>query len=151
MENMQTINHEYYVSFEVAELLKEAGFDWNCKYGYIITPAGDMPTGEEGMLTEYVENVNWVVKTPTLEVAQRWLREVKGIEFDLCWHLTLDNQYKYAYAIKIKSIRKGLDKGKEIEVPSIDCLEAETCFNAFEEAQEAGVKKALELLLKKGV
>ena len=27
---MNTINHEYYVSLEVAKLLKEAGFDWKC-------------------------------------------------------------------------------------------------------------------------
>ena len=25
---METENHEYYVSLEVAKLLKEAGFDW---------------------------------------------------------------------------------------------------------------------------
>ena len=28
--DMETINHEAYVSLEVAKLLKEAGFAWEC-------------------------------------------------------------------------------------------------------------------------
>lgn len=147
---METMNHECYVSLEVAKLLKETGFDWECReYYYNFTTTGWSLSFDDNF-------VNWNswseqrISAPTLEVAQRWLREVKGIEFNLCWHLTLDNQYKYAYAIEIKSIWKGLDKGKEIEVPSMDCLEAETCFNTYEEAQEAGIKKAIEILLKEG-
>ena len=31
---METINHECYVSLEVAKLLKEAGFDWECQSYY---------------------------------------------------------------------------------------------------------------------
>ena len=150
---METVNHEYYVSLEVAKLLKEAGFNWKVRYMY----RNNNPTLCICTESPYrnVPKLNkcpmyWQYAAPTLEIAQRWLREVKGIEFDLCWHMTLDNQYKYAYAIKIKSIWKGLDKGKEIEVPSMDCLEAETCFNTFEEAQEAGIKKAVEILLKEG-
>ena len=147
---MITIDHEYFVSLEIAKLLKEAGFDWECKTYYDISLYRDEII-IEGEFHDYnFTTGNIIFSAPTLEIAQRWLREVKGIEFDLCWHITLDNQYKYAYAIKIKSIWKGLDKGKEIEVPSMDCLEAETCFNTFEEAQEAGIKKAVEILLKEG-
>ena len=31
---METANHEYYVSLEVAKLLKEAGFNWKVRYMY---------------------------------------------------------------------------------------------------------------------
>lgn len=31
---MNTINHEYYISLEVAKLLKDAGFDWECRCYY---------------------------------------------------------------------------------------------------------------------
>ena len=146
---METINHEYYVSLEVAKLLAEVGFDWKCKTYYDTSLYRDEIIIEDELRDYNFMNGSIIFSAPTLDVAQKWLREVKGIEFDLCWHMTLDNQYKYAYAIKIKSIWKGLDKGKEIEVPSMDCLEAETCFNTFEEAQEAGIKKALEFILHK--
>ena len=146
---METINHECYVSLEVVKLLKEAGFDWKCKYAYIITPDGDMPTGEEGMLIEYVENVNWLVSAPTLDVAQRWLREVKNIYVQLDMHMPSPTDYGYAYALMIKVKRKGLDKGEEIEYNSLDCLDCETSYSTYESALEAGIKKALEIILEK--
>ena len=31
---MERINHEYYVSLEVAKLLEKAGFDWEVEYIY---------------------------------------------------------------------------------------------------------------------
>ena len=31
---IETVNHEYYVSLEVAKLLAEVGFDWECKTYY---------------------------------------------------------------------------------------------------------------------
>ena len=34
---MEIVNHEYYVSLEVAKLLKEAGFDLECKTYYNIS------------------------------------------------------------------------------------------------------------------
>ena len=130
---MKTINHECYVSPEIAKLLEQVGFDWKCKYAYIVTPEGDMPTGEEGMLTDYVENVNWIVKAPTLDVAQRWLREVKGliVQIDFLRH----NKWWYL-------VLQG-ERVETLENPRVK-------FNTYEQAQEAGIKKALKIILEKG-
>lgn len=147
--------HESYISLETAKMLKEAKFDWECEYAILpTTEMGDTPYQyNQGRTNNYNDKEKYqfeIYSAPSLDVAQRWLREVKGMELDICWHINLDNQYKYAYAIKVKSIRKCLDKGKEIEVPSMDCLDAETCFDTYEEVQEAGIKKALEIILEKG-
>lgn len=153
---METVNHEYYVSPEVAELLKEAGFDWEVMSFY----TNDIT---EGCESEYelrlVKFDNWngknktwcdLVSAPTLDVAQRWLREVKGIYIGI---VALENK---------RSVTNGdgctfhYKYGK----PTFDCdIQNERCetistldnsFNTYEEAQEAGIKKALELILEKG-
>ena len=67
---METTKHEYYVSLEVAKLLKEAGFDWEVEYVYnfgkLIRSVAHPVLGNE-------------LAAPTLDVAQRWLREVKKL------------------------------------------------------------------------
>jgi hypothetical protein len=121
---------------EVAKLLKKAGFDWKCKYAYIITPAGDMPTGEEGTLTEYVENVNWLVKSPTLEVAQKWLREVKNIQI-IASPLAGSKKWTPLICKDFWLLHEDLDG---------IALTPEN-FDSYELAQESGIKKALEKIL----
>lgn len=135
---MKIINHEYYVSLEVAKLLEQAGFDWRCKYAYIVTPESDMSTGEEGMLTDYVENVNWVVKAPTLEVAQRWVREVKDI--DVYIFSTTNNKRGCVYEWGIKTFGHAL---------WVEGQPYTNQYETYEEAQEAGIKKTLEIILQK--
>ena len=113
--NMEIINHECYVSLEVAKLLKEAGFDWECREYY---PSSFMACRYE----EYAK--------PTLEVAQRWLREVMKMEVFVEPFVGF---YKYA-----------VEELKENGVYSDGRGES------YEEAQEAGIKKALEIILEKG-
>ena len=38
---METTINEYYVSLEVAKLLKEAGFDWKCRGIYVLDSEND--------------------------------------------------------------------------------------------------------------
>jgi hypothetical protein len=52
---MGVINHEYYVSLEVAKLLEKAGFDWVCRDYYY-------PSSITSQYREYAK--------PTLDVAQ---------------------------------------------------------------------------------
>lgn len=132
---MEVINHEYYVSLEVAKLLKEAGFDWECRECY---PSNFIACRYE----EYAK--------PTLEVAQRWLREVKGIYIEI---VVLENKHAVTNS-------DGWTFHYEYGKPMFDCnIQNERCetistlddsFDIYEEAQEAGIKKALELILKKG-
>ena len=105
--------HESYVSLETAKMLKEAGFDWKCFYS---------------------TNGIW---QPSLYVAQRWLREVKGI------HITVKADAasidcKYFVTIVISDTKWGnvQDENKKTIL-----------FNTYEEAQEAGIQKCLTILL----
>lgn len=128
---MVTIDHECYVDMEVAKLLKEAGFDWKCKYAYIITPAGDMPTGEDGTPIESEIDTNWLAQSPTLDTAQKWMREVKGIEVNvICVYINHIKKYRYTAFIN-EYKHEIIDEG----------------FSTYEEAQDAGIKNALEMIL----
>lgn len=96
--------HEIYVSLEIAKLLKEAGFDWECSGHWVETnkdnkdallvlpsePCLYGPNLVDDNLNMYmicVKNYNAVedeigfqfyYSAPTLAVAQKWLRETKG-------------------------------------------------------------------------
>jgi len=133
------INHECYVSLEVAKLLKQAGFDWPCNHA-ICCDCTHYPNLKEGDVLEYnylecselMEGKKpHMLLCPTLDVAQRWLREVKEIEVNtLCVYI--NNVKKYSY-----SVFEGKYNNERIEEG----------FDTFEEALEAGIKKVLEIIL----
>ena len=68
--------HEDYVSYEVAKLLKEKKFHWNCHVCY--DPRSE---SKELLVQEGISNVCYsvVYAAPTLHMAQKWLRKEKGI------------------------------------------------------------------------
>lgn len=124
---MEIANHECYVSLEVAKLLKKAGFDWDTYSAY----------NKDGLFTDKNRSIlTWndfanYYSAPTLDVAQKWLRE----KLDLI--ITIDyNYHKGTFLSKIYS------KSECLSI-LFDCL-------VYEEAQEAGIKKALEMILEKG-
>lgn len=125
---METINHEYYVSSEVANLLKEAGFDWECEHPYFNGVFDyDLYEPDNFLDTPYQ------IAAPTLDVAQRWLREVKKMYIEV--QVFSDSN--------INDVRYGVNiENSRIATP-------ELC-NTYEEAQEAGIKKVLEIILEKG-
>ena len=130
---METVNHECYVSLEVAKLLKKAGFDWACNGVFI---SEDDTQYAFIKMDAACDNNNskynpYNISTPTLDVAQRWLRE----KLDLI--ITIDyNYHKGTFLSKIYS------KSECLSI-LFDCL-------VYEEAQETGIKKALEMILEKG-
>ena len=85
---MKTMNHECYVSLEVAKLLKKAGFDWKLNsrwqdwggknpHEFILKTDllyADGPAEYDGF---------HALPSPTLDVAQRWLREVKNTHIEV--------------------------------------------------------------------
>lgn len=75
--------NEDYVSYEVAKLLKEKKFHWNCHACY--DPRGE---SKELLVQEGISNVCYsvVYAAPTLYMAQKWLREEKEIHImnDVC-------------------------------------------------------------------
>jgi hypothetical protein len=158
---MEATNHEYYVSLEVAKRLKEAEFDWKVNFFYqdgilkSVLPdelfSGDFEDVEyyyrhigiphqsldyNGGTSKFLEEYS----APTLEVAQRWLREVKAMHICVKPNEASAN-CKYFVTVIINDTKWGNvqdDNRKTI------------MFDTYEEAQEAGIKKVLEIILEKG-
>lgn len=126
-------NHEYYVSFEVAKLLKEAGFYWNCRGVYIGPKFLDVHITQVLNCTDYE-----VLKAPTLEIAQRWLREAKNLSVDTS--STRNSEWEYIIR-KINQLNHN-----DNAILALTACRFYTC----EEAQEAGIEKALEIALERG-
>lgn len=124
--------HEVRVSIETAKMLQKVGFDWDEYY------CAEYPNGK------------WHLEIP-LHIAQRWLREVKGVEIEVqryesphpvareLFETLYDKvvKRKFAYSVNV------LDENDE-------SLYDEQDFYTYESALEAGIKKALELILEKG-
>lgn len=129
------MNHEYYVSSEIAKLLKEAGFDWKCRKCYNKGVLFDMEPDE--IRTQTPQHSSYDVLAPTLEVAQRWLREIKNcsVIIDVFVHDLNKNNiyYTYNWIVYLNGDRYS----------GSDCNIA----RYYEVAQEAGIKKCLDVLL----
>lgn len=136
---MTTVNYEYFVSLEVAKLLKEAGFDWECIHYYSVNTLHEPNNGfihiykqYEALFYDHNRTKMSVYSAPTLDVAQRWLREN--------WDLIITIEYNYhenSFICKVYS--------------KAECLSILFDFSTYEEALEAGIKKALEIILEKNM
>jgi len=141
---MEIINHECYVSLEVAKLLKQAGFDWECRGYYdrrILRFNFVWNHDGKGASTQY--------SAPTLDVAQRWLREVKGylVSSVLC----INRKGKgNSFGFSIGAISEDLSDYRMIYPRSYYDEEDSKDFVKYEPALEAGIEKVLELILEKG-
>lgn len=124
---METMNHEYCVSIEVAKLLKEAGFDWEIKTFYFMGQIGETMLGD----AKNHNFSNQFISAPTLAVAQQWLREVKNVDV-------------FAYRNEPK------DKFESIVSFNKKWSTTGMCINTYEEALETAIKNALEMILEKG-
>ena len=124
---MTTINHECYVSSEIAKLLKEAGFDWEIKTFYFNNELGETMLGD----AKNHNFSNQFISAPTLAVAQQWLRGVKNVDV-------------FAYRNEPK------DKFESIVSFNKKWSTTGMCINTYEEALETAIKKALEMILEKG-
>jgi hypothetical protein len=135
---------EDYVSFEVAKLLREKGFDESCYQKY----------DDEGYLSfNYVGYINddklcedFYALAPTLQMAMKWLREVYHIEISVTFGFPFidgKQQYKYFW-----SIVRVCDN--HLEYPMDDPNNAfynEEMADSYEEAVEAALKYSLENLI----
>lgn len=150
--------HESYVSLETAKLLKEKGFDWECKSLYctdVRYKGRSIDEDEEyelkaegnGSKIEYVDggmicdiyntnNSGFVgYSRPPLAIAQRWLREIHKIHFEIAYEAHPGcKKYGYSvYIIKhvnyISKIYAGWD-------------------TTYEDALESAIKYCLENIIK---
>ena len=124
---METINHEVYVSLEIAKLLKEAGFDWEVEKFWWYDKQ------DKKYFLSILRPKSNGYFAPTLDVAQRWLREAYHL------HITIFSSSQKSWMFRITRPHQMLEDGVYGED-----------FYTYEEAQEAGIRKALEIILEKG-
>lgn len=128
---------EDYVSFEVAKLLKEKGFD---VYVHSFYDADDMPAQHNEALWDWnLNKENYRFSAPTLQMAMKWLRETHNIGifpslFAFC--VGEGGAAKPTYGTKIISL-------KSCELLTNDTNPMPT----YEEACAAAIKYCLENLI----
>lgn len=113
---------EDYVSYETAKLLKEKGFDWECKtMKFFPEPDYDQESPDG-------------VYAPTIQMAMKWLREVHNIFIDIAFRFSrnADNDINFSYYAEKYENYYGYGDGE---------------FNSYEEACEAAIKYCLENLI----
>lgn len=121
---------ESYVSFDTAKLLKEAGFDVPCTSQY-----ADNGFGWDNLSRANYNSCESLFSRPTQALAARWLREVH--HYAVCVWFTIDyNKWFYAYG---DTENMAFDEEYSI---------SEFIYETYEEALEAGLKYALELIKK---
>ena len=124
---------EDYVSFEVAKLLKEKGFNEYCLKNYW---SSDKELHDWKWELSYKRNSDENCNTkdcaaPTLQMAMKWLRE-KG------WHITIDcidvTETGLVFTIKIVNMKSFFEYRIDYD-------------NMYEKAVEAALKYVLENLI----
>lgn len=127
---------EDYVSFEVAKLLKEKGFDNEVKsfYGY----DSEFKTWEFEEDDRWDTPNNWgsyYCSAPTLQMAMKWLREKYNLEIYL-YHDSSKPPFNWWFEIiKYPNTVAEYESGKDEE------------FDTYEEAGDAAIKYCLENLI----
>jgi hypothetical protein len=139
---------EDYVSFEVAKLLKEKGFDEKCISVYhdgelqLVSSLGVF-CGEgygEQILTYTNSECEWspiMISAPTLWGVMKWLREVHKLFIFISPWLMLENNIQYYFEIR------------EIKTRDFERLYGYSSkeLNSFEKVTETAIKYCLENLI----
>ena len=130
---MATITEDY-VSFEIAKLLKEKGFDKK----YPLIPCYKEDNGEFIDIPTTLDTINYCfIPAPTLQMAMKWLREVHNLSIEIYVLKNFDKKIcEYTYTIMDLNF-PGSDDGIEC------CIEYET----YEQACEAAIKYCIEHLI----
>ena len=133
---MATITEDY-VSFEIAKLLKEKGFDEDCwcwyeEDGYLRESNDDF--GVQSNSWHVVDDDEFNCSAPTPQMAMKWLREVHKIFIEISVSIDLNGKYHYRYFILNKECKYVIDIEDQM-------------FDTYEEACEAAIKYCLENLI----
>ena len=122
---------EDYVSFEIAKLLKEKGFDGECDLFY----RTDEPKSiiHEASKIAYSQGIDdECVITPTLQMAMKWLRKEHNLSIEP--YYTHKQGYKFAVQEIPTAISLWMDLPDEL-------------YSTYEEACETAIKYCLENLI----
>ena len=126
---------EDYVSYEIAKLLKNKGFD-EAKNRYYNAQCNQIRTVSDTFMwhwnnEEFMKRVlmEGAIAIPTLQMTMKWLREVHHIFLSIQQHMDMSYVW-YAY---MDGVPKGCDR--------------ESHNNTYEAACEAAIKYCLEKLI----
>ena len=137
---------EDYVSYEMAKLLKEKGFDELCPTFYEIDEPNSGP--------KYSEKLGWflhnsydysdrhgkmIISAPTLQMAMKWLREVHNVFIDISSRFSKNADKDVCLLYSCKKLINTYKSSYEI-------IEDGEWLN-YEEACEAAIKYCLENLI----
>lgn len=127
--------HEDYVSYEVAKLLKEKKFHWNCHVCY--DPRGE---SKELLVQEGISNVCYsvVYAAPTLYMAQKWLRETYAI------YIVVKPHYSEKYEIVEFEYEIYSYDGMVIDKSAP--IKSEEYYEFFTECMDNAILEALKLI-----
>lgn len=131
---------EDYVSFEVAKLLKEKGFDeptftYYNNDGYLMNSCNFCGSYTLGCFNNVKdEKVNCAA--PTLQMALKWLREVHNIFIQIDYVVLTKDFFEYTYEIY------DMCKGRVLE-----CSHFRDNYETYEEAVEEAIKYCLNNLI----
>ena len=124
--------HDEIVTFEVAKLAKEKGFNEKCNFYY---QKGVINT--DGCFNRYNKGVEYICSAPTQSLLQRWLREEKEIIIAISVDIDHDlHRVCYEYGVCYDF------DGRTMEYHN--CYDS---FGRYEEALEDALKYALENLV----
>ena len=139
---MATITEDY-VSFEIAKLLKEKGFDGDTASCYILEDSTHHIMSDKVAQSEYYESQDsnehgHLIQAPTLQMAMKWLREVYGL------HISLDPCYDYdsmhvvflAFVQNVADVHEFMDGRKNV-----------ASYPNAEKSYELAIKYCLENLI----
>ena len=124
---------EDHVSFEIAKLLKEKGFDEYCHGYYYTSEYMSYCDIKRRNLELFSDNYS----APTLQMAMKWLREEKRLNciIDVSFNQNRNEETEYYFFVW------------ENELPYELIIESSQTFSTYEEACEAAIKYCLENLI----
>ena len=129
---------EDYVSFEVAKLLKEKGFDEKCRSYYFGSSGRYSRCALEIKTNDFRDGE---ILRPTHQMACKWLREVHNIFIEIYLPSHSEHEdtiYHGTYSFDIFNLNTKV---------YVYCTWNEKEFNSYEEAVEVALKYALENLI----
>ena len=136
-QECESMIKEQYVSFEVAKLLKEKGFDEGCSFVVNAISKGVMPVSWPTTNSDIEDEKASLIALPTLQMACKWLREVHNIHISITfgWVIGYNAQVDWA-----EESEKGNDK------PAC-CVWRTDLNTTYEAAVEAAIKYCLKNLI----
>jgi len=129
------MSQEAYCSFEVARLLKENGFDWDCITYYVDSEPNDV---KYSMLFE--NNTTWEERccsAPTHQIAMKWLMEKYNIYISIQPDFPSDKNYKMCWCWSANMLHENC-----ISMKGFQCY-----IETYKDAVEAALKYSLENLI----